>query len=254
MPANVDLEMLSDLAVRAGHIALGRRVPGEFELKPDGSIVTDADRETELFLREELGARFPDVGFIGEEFGHEARQGSVWAIDPIDGTSNFAFGSPFWGVSIALVSPAGVSCGAIALPELDEILVAGAGKGAWLNGKQLQPIPAGAVEPFHLISYCEGIVRAYPGEKWPGKMRCMGSFVVDGAMVATKRTRAMLCIREQIYDFAAVTCVCRELGAEIRYLNGDVFEEVRYLTEPQVVDGWTICPAGSNIPAIAKQL
>lgn len=102
-------------------------------------LVSIADDEAERTARAILAAAQPTFGFLGEEGG--AVGGSdgahLWIVDPLDGTTNFLFGTPLWGVNVALATAGEVTAGVSFLPALDEMYVAEQGKGAWLNG---QPI------------------------------------------------------------------------------------------------------------------
>jgi histidinol-phosphatase len=71
-------------------------------LKADQTPVTQADREAEQAIVARLSAAFPDVGFLGEEFGAQGAQGRRWIVDPIDGTKNFVRGIPYWATLIGL--------------------------------------------------------------------------------------------------------------------------------------------------------
>jgi fructose-1,6-bisphosphatase/inositol monophosphatase family enzyme len=76
----------------------------EFELKPDRSPVTVADRAIERALRQRIAARFPDHGVLGEEEGATRPDAEwVWALDPIDGTKAFVGGNPLFGSLIGLL-------------------------------------------------------------------------------------------------------------------------------------------------------
>src|SRR5690242_11478647 len=71
--------------------------------KADASLVTNADRETENFLRSTIVARFPDDAILGEEEGErKGISGRRWIVDPIDGTYSFVHGVPLYGVLIGL--------------------------------------------------------------------------------------------------------------------------------------------------------
>jgi histidinol phosphatase-like enzyme (inositol monophosphatase family) len=111
------------------------------EQKADLSPVTIADREAELFLRERLLARFPDDGFIGEEFGEvKGRSGFRWIADPIDGTKSFICGVPLYSTLLGLLWQDQSVAGAIIVPGLDEAVSAARGRGAWhWRGGQRQP-------------------------------------------------------------------------------------------------------------------
>src|SRR5688572_25400077 len=75
----------------------------EVQWKADLSPVTLADQSAEKLLRETLLARFPQDGFLGEEFGNTpGASGYRWIIDPIDGTRSFVRGIPLWGTLVGL--------------------------------------------------------------------------------------------------------------------------------------------------------
>lgn len=190
-------------------------------IKPDGTIVTPADSKVEEFLRGELTRLVPDTGIYGEEMGSSAEgPNGLWCLDPIDGTSNYAFGSPLWGVSAGLVRGEDVLIGAVYLPALNEMYIAAMGSGASLNGKPLTKIPPGSIRKEELVSYPDRILRMYPNSKLPGKMRHTGAFVIDAVFTAAQRFRGLLGVREKLYDVAASLCIGHEVGAEIRYADG----------------------------------
>lgn len=243
------LARLADITERAGRIAQKIRREGiDRELKSDGSIVTEADRETERFLRSELPALAPGATIWGEEFGFEPEgENGLWVVDPVDGTSNFGFGSPLWGVSVALVRGDDAVIGAVALPELGEIFLAEAGEGAWLNGSALAPIGAGPIQPFELVSYSDSFLRRHPAADLPGRMRISGAFVLDGTFMAAQRLRALVGFGEKLYDVAACVLMARELGAEVRYLDGSPFS-LDALKRPETIGKpWGMLPKDSGL-------
>lgn len=79
--------------------------------------VTEADRAVEQKITELIKLKFPNDDIVGEEMGG-ASSNAYWIIDPIDGTSNFLSGIPFWGVSIAFVENGEPKFGAICMPAL----------------------------------------------------------------------------------------------------------------------------------------
>src|SRR5476651_1395210 len=114
------LAEIASIARRAGEIALESRKTLVRELKPDGSIVTNGDRSVETFLRPALTDAVANSTVWGEEFGFEEEgPGGWWLVDPVDGTTNYAFGGPYWGVSIGLVIKDRLQLGVIVLPDLD---------------------------------------------------------------------------------------------------------------------------------------
>ncbi len=133
----------SAIAREAGALARRRFADrGSFTVgfKGPQDFVTEVDGETERLIQARVSAVFPDDGFIGEE-GEGLVGGAgapVWVVDPIDGTSNFARGTPHWCVSIACVFAGKVELGVIYDPMLDELFCARRGAGAWLNGASMQ--------------------------------------------------------------------------------------------------------------------
>jgi histidinol phosphatase-like enzyme (inositol monophosphatase family) len=97
------------------------RTPLDVHVKADRSPVTQADREVEALMREQIGARHPAHGIVGEEHGHtRADAPLVWYLDPIDGTKSFVCGLPLWGTLIALVQDGVPVLGVIDAPMLGE--------------------------------------------------------------------------------------------------------------------------------------
>lgn len=131
------------MAEEAGALALdyfNRRETLVIEQKRDPQdLVSIADREVETLIRKRVAERFPDDGFLGEEYGLQpGTSGLTWVVDPIDGTSPFVNGMPNWCVSIALLENDEPVIGVIAAPCHQEIYAAAAGRGATLNDKPLR--------------------------------------------------------------------------------------------------------------------
>ena len=103
-------------------------------------LVSVADEQAERTTREILAAAFPRYGFLGEEGGARAGEEgeATWIVDPLDGTTNFLFGGPLWGVNVALAREGNVVAGVTYLPMLGELYVAEQGKGCWLNNSRVQ--------------------------------------------------------------------------------------------------------------------
>jgi myo-inositol-1(or 4)-monophosphatase len=126
------------LAREAGEVAKRRFVDrGSFTVgfKGPQDYLTEVDGEVERLIATRLRQLFPEDGFIGEE--GEGRPGEagapVWVVDPIDGTANFARGTPHFCVSIAAVVDREIEIGVIYDPMLDEMFAARRGAGATLN-------------------------------------------------------------------------------------------------------------------------
>ncbi|HVT14398.1 MAG TPA: inositol monophosphatase family protein [Fimbriimonadaceae bacterium] len=250
-PASL-LQDLEPIVREAGGMAKEAQQGATREIKPDGSIVTPADREVETFLRGELARILPSAGINGEEHGCTPEgEAGLWCVDPIDGTSNYAFGLPTWGVSVGLVKGEETLLGAVYLPALGEMYLGAQGAGATLNGQKLALIPPGEIRPEELVSCADRVLRMYPDSSIPGKMRHTGAFVIDAVYTAAQRYRGLIGLREKLHDIAACLCIAREVGAEIRYADGSPL-----LLEPlkeeraKLVKSWIIFPAetGFHLP------
>lgn len=108
-------------------------------------LVTEVDRGAEQMIRGLISTHFPEHGFLGEEGTAGAlsveeamEQEYVWIVDPVDGTTNFVHGFPFFGVSIALAHKGEVIVGVVYDPTRDEMFVAEKGKGAYLHGNRMR--------------------------------------------------------------------------------------------------------------------
>lgn len=150
-PQNLDLgfaNAAAQTALRAGELLRTFYHRGvALEYKGDVDIVTEADRASEEFIVSQLNAEFPGHGIYGEE-GTRFRLDSEyrWYVDPLDGTTNFAHGFPFFCISLGLERrTAGLSpdmdgervAGIVYDPLRDELFAAERGRGAWLNGSPI---------------------------------------------------------------------------------------------------------------------
>ncbi len=110
-----------------------------FDVKKDGSIVTEVDLEAELLAKEAILGQFPDDGFLGEEHGEVfGTSGYRWVVDPIDGTASFARGVPLFGTLIGLEHNGRPIAGAANMPAIDEYISACVGEGVQYKNGQAQ--------------------------------------------------------------------------------------------------------------------
>ena len=123
---------------------------GDVREKKPGDLVTIADEETERRLTAALLALEPGSVVLGEEaaagdpsvLSRLSHGAPVWVIDPIDGTSNFAEGRPYFAVMVAYIRDDEVCAGWIHDPVNGRTAVAEAGEGAWMGGQRLVVSPA----------------------------------------------------------------------------------------------------------------
>jgi fructose-1,6-bisphosphatase/inositol monophosphatase family enzyme len=141
-----DAESLLDIAIstarRAGELLLERFSLPAQGVSTKGSptdLVSDADRDSERLLLELIAKRRPNDGVVSEEGDNRASSSGVtWIVDPLDGTVNFLFGIPAWGVSIAVEDEAGTVAGVVHDPTRRETFSAARGLGTRLNDRRVQ--------------------------------------------------------------------------------------------------------------------
>lgn len=187
-----------------------------------GQFATDADRDLETFIRERLSEAFPSSAIIGEEYGGTlSASQSGWAIDPIDGTTNFILGLPIWGISIGYLEQGQSKLGGIALPDLGLSLVAAEGAGLFVNQKPTKISPP----PIRVKSIALGENDFETGtatDLRAEQFRSEGHSVVryrcavfSLAMSALGRLSGYVEHGCGLWDIAAATIICREAGMRV---------------------------------------
>jgi myo-inositol-1(or 4)-monophosphatase len=117
------------------------RVWGEYTVAHKGEVdlVTEVDSRCEELIVDSLRSAFPDHSFLAEENVYDGGSAPFkWVIDPLDGTTNFAHGFPWFCVSIGLEHEGKVVLGVIYHCMRDELFTAIKGEGAFLNGNRIQ--------------------------------------------------------------------------------------------------------------------
>ncbi|MFO7609652.1 MAG: inositol monophosphatase family protein [Candidatus Krumholzibacteriia bacterium] len=125
-----------DLVLEAGELLLARLgQAGPREAKSGTEFVTEADREAEALVLAGLERLFPADHVLAEEAGETgaATGARTWYLDPLDGTTNFAHGHPFFSVSLGCADRGGLLFGLVGAPYLDELYLAQRGGGAVLE-------------------------------------------------------------------------------------------------------------------------
>ncbi|HVQ54787.1 MAG TPA: inositol monophosphatase family protein [Thermoanaerobaculia bacterium] len=213
-------------------VANWRNLPhGSVEEKTKNDFVTHADRESEERIVAAIRAQYPEDAFLGEEGGR--RQGSagarVWIIDPLDGTSNFVAGFPFWCVSIAAWEGEELVAGVVWDPLRDEMYTAERGGGAWRNGTRLAVTGRKGLDgafiatgfPFRnrgKIDTYLALFKAVFGEA--RAIRRAGSAALDLAYVAAGVFDGFFEFRLAPWDVAAGALLIDEAGGQITDFDG----------------------------------
>lgn len=192
------------------------------DLKADGTLITACDRWSDQTLVEGLNRLFPGEGVLSEEGQQRLPQTSAyWVVDPLDGTTNFAAGIPYWAISLARFEQGRPVLAILDVPPLRQRIVAAAGQGAWRNGKRLEP-PSLQPHPAGCASLCSrsiGVLQKLPDRRFPGKIRMLGVASLNLVSVAMGQTVAALEATPKIWDLAAAWLVLSELGCSVQWLS-----------------------------------
>jgi len=145
------LETAITVARSAGALAhsyFDRAASLTIEHKGSQDLVSEADRETERHITEQLLTAFPQDGFMGEEHGLTpgSPESGTWVVDPIDGTQPFLLGLPTWCISIAYVVDDRIDVGVIYNPALGDLYAARHDGGATHNGVTVHVNSASALD------------------------------------------------------------------------------------------------------------
>ena len=192
------------------------------DLKADGTLITACDRWSDQTLVDGLDRLYGGEGVLSEE-GQQSvpSTAAYWVVDPLDGTTNFAAGIPYWAISLARFEQGRPVLAVLDVPPLRQRIVAVAGQGAWRNGKPLQP-PSLQEHPAGCASLCSrsiGVLQKLPNQRFPGKIRMLGVASLNLVSVAMGQTVAALEATPKIWDLAAAWLVLSELDCCVHWLR-----------------------------------
>ncbi|NEM91051.1 inositol monophosphatase family protein [Galbitalea soli] len=232
------LEIARTVALAAGELVSRRRREGVSIADHKSSpvdVVTLADRESEELIRGLLADARPGDGFFGEEGAAQAgTSGLTWVVDPIDGTVNYLYGIPHYGVSVAVVEgePDPLSwaalAGCVVNPAIGEVFTASRGGGAFLGDAAIRVAPAVELSQALVatgFSY-ESAMRAIQGrvvaELVPTvrDIRRGGTASLDLCFVAAGRVNAYYERTLNPWDHAAGALIAVEAGARVTGRDG----------------------------------
>jgi len=198
--------------------------------KEPGSIVTNVDEEVEEKLRGVIGRAFPNHGIIGEEGAEKIGESEwKWVIDPIDGTTNYARGVPFFNCSIGVAHGDVVALGAVVSPMTGEMFFAEREKGAFLNGRRISVSGVREISKAY-IAYCDGHTKEDKREMIAPANRFklaaldarkFGSAALEMAYVACGRFDAIVAFATKAWDSAAGSLLVKEAGGRATGVDGE---------------------------------
>jgi len=213
------------LRYAAAEELLSRFTSVKVDTKPDGTLITEADLAMQRRVKHELAERWPDYALLGEEMTSAEQQrllstpgAGLWCLDPLDGTSNFASGIPFFAVSLALIMNGVVEAAVVLDPARDECFSALRGKGAWLNGRPLRTVaePARLSEAMAMVDLKrlpDPLIRMLARRSPFRSHRSFGSVALDWCWVAAGRCQVYLHGGQKLWDYAGGRLILAESGA-----------------------------------------
>ncbi len=200
------------------------------DFKGDINLVTDTDRISQEFIREEIKKIYPDHSLLSEE-GLEIRTQSPfrWIIDPLDGTTNFAHGLPVFAVSIAVEFEGEIFGGVVYNPVMDELFWSEKGKGAYLWQERIRVSETESLSKSLLATGFPYDIREDSNNNLnyfsrfairAQAIRRMGAASIDLCYVACGRFDGFWELKLFPWDVAAGTLIVEEAGGKITDFKG----------------------------------
>ncbi|WP_374357261.1 inositol monophosphatase [Chitinimonas sp.] len=231
----LDPHLLDQVAATVRAVAAAEVMPRFLRVgasrKDDGSLFTEADLQTQHALERALPT-LVDCPVLGEEMSTEQQQSrwagheQIWVIDPIDGTTNFVHGLPYFAISVALMERGRPVLAVIYNPVADEMFTALKGHGAFMNG---QPLPLKKHVP-QMTEAIAGVEVKWLGGKLPlrlasvapfGSQRNLGASTLDWCYLAAGRFDVYVHGGQKLWDYAAGCLLLSEAGGQMTSLYHD---------------------------------
>lgn len=212
-------------------------------------LVSAMDKTAESMIIDSLLGSHPQDGLLGEEGGERMGTSGVrWVVDPLDGTVNYLFGFPMWGVSIGMELHGATEIGVIVTPAFEESYIAVRGHGAWLvrgsEGVRLQVrqctdlslamiVTGFGYSPERRVSQATVVQELIAQVR---DIRRMGAAVVDFAWLARGRFDAYYERGLNAWDISAGMLLAAEAGADVGFLRADRDSDLMLAAVPGIAD------------------
>jgi len=200
------------------------------EHKGEIDLVTAIDRRSEKAILAIIGRAFPGHGVLAEESAPRTGDAEyLWVVDPLDGTTNYSRGFPYFCVSVALARAGQVIVAAVHQPLLDEMFTAIRGHGAFLNGKPLRVSGQALLDQAFLATGFPYDIRRSRRNNIDHfsnfATRCLavrraGAAALDLAYVAAGRFDGFWELKLRPWDIAAASLLVEEAGGHVTGLAG----------------------------------
>lgn len=229
-------QFLKNIITEAGKMTLNYR-KGLSELviehKSVRELVTEADKAVEEFLVAQISKRYPDHGILGEEQGQRVGNEYRWLIDPIDGTTSFVHGQPFYGVSIGVEKSGQMVLGAVNFPVMGELFEAEKDGGSQCNGKAIRVSArkklsesvlatsfgcVGTTEKDDNVEFFRGLNTCIKSVRFLGSAALHCCYVANGQMDGYWQGDV------KPWDVAAGMLIISEAGGKCSNFSGDAYD------------------------------
>jgi myo-inositol-1(or 4)-monophosphatase len=233
------LETAQAAARLGGRILQDWRTKFTAREKSPSNLVTEADIASQRAIFEYIHQRYPDHCFLGEEdVQHPAAPGGApcrWIVDPLDGTSNYVHGFPYYAVAVAVEERGELAAGAIFDPNRDEMFSAARGQGATLNGRSIRVSDASDLSQ----ALCMASLPVRTTRDDPAVQRFLrvleaaqhvqrtGSAALNLCSVACGRVDAFWSTSLHPWDMAAGVLIVAEAGGRVTRTDGGRFDLMR---------------------------
>jgi len=231
-----DIPKLIDIVTQAARKELLPRFTHvTHDIKNDGSIVTEADIATQQSLSNSLLHTWPNTRFLGEEMSAEEQlnilksDSPVWCLDPLDGTSNFAAGIPYFAVSLSLIRQGEVILGLVFDPIRDELFLAEKLNSTLsvtfnqqvlkINSTRNSLDKSMAIIDFKRLD--KNLASRLATDQPFASQRNFGASALDWCWLALSRGHLYLHGKQNLWDYAAGEMIFKAAGGYACTLNGE---------------------------------
>ncbi len=233
------LEEIKEIAYAVGQMFLERETFKTDEKAGSNNIVTSMDLKAQEYIIKECQKILPEANFIAEEKENIVLSDEyTWIIDPLDGTTNFAYDYQFSAVSIALAKNREVIYGVVYNPYLDQMFSAEKGKGSYLNDQKLSvsnfelkdALLAVGTSPYNKDKSSITFAKLQKCFENARDLRRSGSAALDICYVASGKVDGFYEEVLAIWDYAAASLILSEAGGEIAAYGVELFKELNAVT------------------------